>query len=368
MDLPTPPAVYYQIQEFEFAHQVSGRAFGKLTQDKEVFLGQSKLIEINGDSQSLELSEKFKSLLSVLVSIGEVDPKVKQAKNIYELNTLLQQEHGGLLRKPGTERWDTTGSQALKSHQSQIDMLLIELGFGIPKQVHLKKSCNHCIIFGARMERVAFRIQETMANVSSTIDILENMYILGSNRVLEKDEIIYLKKFTPLFSKESQQAWNKILNDTPTEANGCILLWEALVSEQERNTFKDRVICINTTKNGYSYHENSGHRPTTESTIVDWMSMCNFNQPLTIFALSEQPYLRLCDQLKYKVYKSIYNTLPSNGQISPSFVFAHPLPPNRTPIHITLDEIARNVYQISKAIEFLDSTVKYTPDIFILEA
>ena len=112
----------------------------------------------------------------------ELDCKALTVNSLYDLNSILQQSQGvrgGLLRKEGTERWHLDDNPKQKYRQT-FDVLLQQLGFVLPKSIDCKMIVDHCIIFGARAERMETRIIETLGYLKKKLEVTGHIFLLGS--------------------------------------------------------------------------------------------------------------------------------------------------------------------------------------------
>ena len=88
------------------------------------------------------------------------------------------------------------------------------------------------------------------------------------------------------------------------------------------------------------------------------MSFYNTKEPQAIFAITEQPYIPLTDQLKFTVLskgkKANIEELVERIK-NTTFYFASPTPSSSPLISVVLDEISRNVYRTVDTLKYLES-------------
>lgn len=338
MIIDIPPAIHYTMPEA-----------------KESVLGSAKLFEYaNG---TLKYTYPFEELLKLLVEIGQLDEAVLKATTLEELNALLQK---GLLRKEGTERWDMEDNGVLKAHQGELERLFDEIGLVKPQPLEGPLTVNYCMVFGASVERMQTRILATGAYLASQVEVKDHIFLLGSYRQLIPREIQFLHKHLENLDADTRAYWRQVFIEAPTEANACVFLWETLVPPELQDKLHAKLVPIKSTRIGASYRDEFGHRPTTEVTCEDWSLFYNPDEPQTLFAVIEQPYIRLADQLRF--------TTVSDKRNAPLNIFLQRLHNTRfyfavvtvdTPplISVVLDEIGRHVYRITQAVKYLDFKV-----------
>lgn len=301
----------------------------------------------------VQLTPPFIKLLQILIDLNELEPKAAQAASVAGLNQILQQpqaERGGLLRKEGTERWNLADNPALKSRMNEIESLFKECGFVSAAPIAEPLDVNHCLVFGARVERMEKRILETVAYLQRNLKVSGHIFLLGSSRKLVDAELDYLRKIIELKDKNE---WLDALKDSSeaTEANAFRCLWECLAPAG----MADNVVAIKATRIGSSYRQTEGHRSTTETTVEDWMKYFREGEPQAIFAVVEQPFLRLHDQLRFsvatKAKKAKLEEIIDRLQQT-KFHFAIMSPPTTPFASVVLDEVARNVYFTHEALKF----------------
>lgn len=344
-----PTEIHQSVTAKGLEHKLSPTTIKIMSLSPELLLGEPNILEYDPVKQAIVLSSPFRQLLELLVQLGKIEAKSLSVRSIDELNTILQQ---GLLRKEGTERWHLSDSAKELEVSTQIQRLFKELGFVTPKLLDTPTTVDHCIIFGARVERMGTRIHETVRILQTNLNVRGHIFLLGSNRKLIPAEIDYLKPYM-------DEKWTELFQDPEqaTEANAFVLLWESIVPKQLQDQYKNRLVGIKSTRIGHSYKEKEGHRATTEVTAEDWMAYYSDQKPQSIFAVVEQPYIRLADQLRL--------TVLSNGKkatlemlvariASTTFDFAYAAPDSPPLISVTLDEIARSVYRIRDTLNYLE--------------
>lgn len=365
--------MHYHIQEQDLKHYLSlSPTIEKIIQlNPSILLGESKLFNYDSTSHAIVLSPSFQDLLKLLVKLDELDCNALTAHTINDLNKILQQPQGirgGLMRKEGTERWHLDDNPTKQEHRQTFDRLFQQLGFVLPKSIDSEMKVDHCIIFGARVERMETRITETLGYLKKNLKVTEHIFLLGSDRKLIQTEIEHLKPKLNKLEESQRTYWSEVFNDPEqsTEANAFAFLWRCIIPQEMQTVLEEKLVGINSTRIGNSYNGQQGHRVTTEVTIQDWMSYYKDDEPQVVFAIAEQPYIRLTDQLRMsllskskkatadELVKRINNTI---------FYFAFPNLSSNPLISVILDEIARNVYRTAdtlKYLESLDITCKYS--------
>lgn len=333
----------------------------KMTQlNPKLVMGSHQLFQWDATNQRIILSRPFQSLLRLLVELGTLEST--KIDCLEDLNAQLQkpQGQGGLLRKPESERWHITDHPLWKQKRLELERLLGQLGFVGSQSLPHPVSVKHCIIFGARAERVETRIQETLNLLLSGHLQTERVFLLGSKRKLVSEERLFLKsKIDQLANEEQKKYWLSVFaqEDQAIEANACLFLWEFLVPTHMQEALRGKVISIQSTQIGFSYREKEGHRTTCEVTAEDWISYYTDQEPQTIFALAEQPYVRLVDQLRTSVLTNAKRAkvdLMHHRLANTTFYFVLPQPRQEPLIGVVLDEIARNVYRTVDLLRHLD--------------
>lgn len=366
MHADVPPAPFYLEETYYPAneenltinHKVSSTVHKIINLCPKCVLGESTLFNYDSFNQQIVLSSPFQNLLKLLVELSELDHKALTVNSLNELSAILQQPQGpsgGLLRQPGKERWELEDNLTKQVYRKHFEELLCQLGFISPKLLDSQMTVDHCILFGARTERMETRIIQTIAYLKDNLRVTGQIFLLGSNRKLISEEIDHLKRMFKGNLKEFQaEYWSNILEDKEqaTESNAFMCLWECLVPEEIQIELKNKLIAINSTRFG------NGHRATTEVTVEDWVSLYNEDVPQAIFALAEQPYLRIADQLRFTVLtkgkKANENELIERIK-NTTFYFATPTPNSLPKISIFLDEIARNVYRLTDTLKYFES-------------
>lgn len=351
------------IEEPSLKHKLSSTTEKIIQLNPELILGDARLFNYDLKEHSIVLSQPFQVLLKLLIQLEELDPEAMTAKTINDLNSVLQKAQGpagGLLRKEGTERWHLNDNPVKLQYRQTFEDLFKQLGFVEAKSIDEEMIVDHCIIFGARVERMEARILQTLNYLKTNLKVTEHVFLKGSNRKLLPVEIEYLKSKLESLEESDKNYWNEVL-ETPEqaiEANAFVCLWRCLIPQDIQKSLEDKLICIKATRIGFSYNENQGHRPTTESTIEDSLYFFETNQPRSFFAVIEQPYVRLQDQLRFtmltkakqasqeELIERINNTVFNFGISTPN---SNPL------ISVILDEIARNVYRTVDALKYLET-------------
>lgn len=87
------------------------------------------------------------------------------------------------------------------------------------------------------------------------------------------------------------------------------------------------------------------------------MAFYNANEPQAVFAIAEQPYIRLTDQLRLTVLSK--GKLAGTDELverikNTTFYFASPKPSSSPLISVILDEIGRNVYRTADTLKYLE--------------
>jgi hypothetical protein len=360
------PAIHYSVPEQILNYKVSPFIKEIIEISPKFVLGETNLFNYDSFKNHIVPSPPFRNFLRLLVDLNELDPKVLTANSLSELNSILQQRQGisgGLLRKEGSERWHLEDNQVIQKYRPLFEQLLGQLGFIIPKLVESPKTVNHCILFGALTESMEKRIIETLNYLKTPLLVTGNIFLLGSNRALTSQEITHIKNKINDLDENQRQYWNTVFNTEEkfTEANAFTFLWTSLAPKEMLIDFKDKLITIHSNRVGNSYREQHGHRVTTEVTIEDWLSFYKAGEPQAIFAIAEQPYTRLTDQLRV--------TITSNGKKASkkelieridktTFYFASPALNFPFLMSTVFDEIGRNVYQIVETLKYLESLEK----------
>lgn len=357
--------IHYHVHEQGLEHKISSTTEKIIQLDPSLLLGTSNLFNYDSANHQLVLTPPFRDLLKLLVELGELDDKALSANSLYELNSILQkpQGQGGFMRKEGTERWHLEDNSAMQTHRQIFDSLLQQLGFVLPNSIDFEMSVDHCLIFGARTERMETRIIETLGYLKNNLSVTGHIFLLGSNRKLIQAEIEHLKSILQNLDEHQKIYWSEVFEDSEqsTEANAFACLWECIVPQETQALFDEKLVRIKSTRIGHSYNERQGHRVTAEVTAEDWMLYYQDEAPQAIFALAEQPYLRLADQLR--------STVLSKGKMAnieelveriknTTFYFASPKPRSSPLVSVIFDEIGRNVYRTVDTLKYLEKVAE----------
>lgn len=334
-----------------------------MDQYPQLLFGDVLLFEYDSERGVISLSPASYDLLKLLVNINELNPAVLKTSSLHELNRLLQQpqgDNGGLVRKPGTERWHLQDSANLKHHHDDLYRLFERLGLMSPKAIDYPVSADHCIIFSALVQRMEKRIEETVSYLKQYVEVKEHLYLLGSTRPLLDQEISFLQSRIELLSDDRQEYWKGVFanKETAIESQALECLWECLAPKDIQEGLKNKLVVITSTRVGYSYRQYEGHRPTTESTTEDWTSFYHEGKPQTIFAVIEAPYIRMTNQLRASVLtdsRKATKEVLLNRIAHTRFYFAYPFLGTTPLLSLVLDEIGRNVYHIVDMLDYLES-------------
>jgi hypothetical protein len=354
----------YYVQEQSLKHVISPTIEKIMQLNPELLLGSSSLFNYDPASHTIRLSSSFQNLLKLLVSFNEVDAKALTASSLYDLNSILQQAQGvrgGFMRKEGTERYHLADNSLLQSNRPTLDALFQQLGFVLPQSIEYEMTVDHCILFGGLVERMENRIIEALRYLNKNLKVTGHIFLLGSNRLLTQSEIDdYLKPKLEKLDESQRIYWDEVFKDSKqaTEANAFVFLWKCLVPQDMQILFADKLIGIKSTRIGSSYREQEGHRVTTEVTIEDWMPFYKADEPQTIFAIAEQPFIRLADQLRSGLLSNAKKATRNEliERINQTvFYFVFPSPRSNPLISVRLDEIGRHVYRIVDTLKYLES-------------
>lgn len=357
-----PPPYSYEInihQKLHFSETAS-----KLSRlSPELVIGRSQLFILNHDDHTITLSDPFKALLNLLIELGTLKI-TSNCETLEGLNAVLQQPQGegGLLRKPGTERWHITDHPLWESKKDELEFLLAQLGFVNPRPCEKPLAVQHGIIFGALAQRMAVRIEETVKLISQGAVKVEKLFLLGSKRPLESAEKEFLTTHLENVANPALKShWEMIFEQTDacTEANAFVCLWDCLVTDKLKERLSGtKIIPVQSTAIGFSYHETGGHRTTTDVSTADWTMHYEDDKPQGIFALIEQPYGRLIDVLAGNV---ITNAKKATGdlimqRLANTTFHLEIIQPRQTPLMgVRLDEIARNVYCTLGMVKYVET-------------
>lgn len=331
-----------------------------MEQSPEWILGSYDLLQWDPVKQTLILTEAFQSLLNLLAEIKTIDSS--EYHDLNGLNQILQrpQGEGGLLRRPGSERWHIVDLPAWVEQREKILRLLAQLGFIRENTLSRPLQVDHCMIFAATAQRMTSRIRQTVELMQAGNLRAEHIFLLGSKRPLIQEERDFISsKIKTLSNDEQRKHWGTIFSnlEDQVESNALLFLWETLAPIDIQRQYEGNVINIQSTRIGASYYDKEGHRPTTAVTADDWLCYYKEGCAQSIFALAEQPYGRLCDQLRVQILnhaKRAALPLGEEEREQLTFYFAHPTPHSDTLIGVYLDEIARNIYRISETLRYLE--------------
>ncbi len=348
---------------FDFAQLVSDSVASVIKLKPEFILGHHRLFNYDDLAHVISLNSAFQSLLKHLVQLGELDPKILEAKSLDDLNAICQRpqgKQGGLLRPPGVERWDLVDHPYSSSDKALFHQWLSELGFIAGASLTDDIKVNHCIVFGTTASKIDLeaRILETLSYLQTNLTVTGNIFLLGSYRKLTELELDYLQSKIETLSNDKKSYWQKIFS-TPEgaiEANSCLFLWEYLAS-LKNFSYLPPVINLKSTRIGVSYCDTQGYRSTTETTAEDWMPFYKEGKAQSIFAVAEQPYIRLCDQLQDTILsKGKQASFQELMQRIKSTTFHFAIAPAEEPplMRVYLDEIARHIYRLKGMIEFIN--------------
>jgi len=355
--------IHYNIQNF--THTVSPTTDKVMKLCPKLILGSSFLFEYDHDKCTILLSSSFKDLLILLVKLKELDPKVLDSLNLFELNGILQKPqaaNGGMMRKPGSERWEMKDAQVLVDHYFLQDKLLEQLGFSTPREIPNDLTVRHCILFGARAERMEKRILITVDYLNTKLTVTDHIYLAGSKaRKLIPEELKFIQdKLIMVENPQEKSYWTEVFENPEEahEANAFMFLWKSLVPEVLQNQYNSKLIAIQATRIGPSYNLDQGNRSTTETTAEDWLSYYVEGQFQTFFALAEQPFIRLPDQLRMTVLTNKKEASLDSLKLRIDrtvFYFVNPVPPSSPLKTVVFDEIARHVFRTVDTLKYLDS-------------
>ncbi len=334
----------------------------------ELVIGRSRLFSWNNESHTITLSDPFQALLNLLIELKIVILN-SDCQTLEGLNRLLQQElgKGGLLRKNGSERWEVsdkflTDNPLWEARIEEFMFLLGQLGFINKRPCDGPISVEHSLILGARVERMKMRIKETVQLLKERAVKTEKLFLLGSKRPLENDEKISLKlQIESIKNPHLKSYWENIFvtDDLCTEGNAFVCLWDCLAPDSLKEELGSNMIPTHSTVIGFSYQEIGGHRTTTDVTTNDWaLHYYDDEKPQAIFAMIEQPYGRLPDQLADSVItnaKKATVDLMMSRVANTTFHFAVIEPPKVPLAAVQFDEIARNVYRTVLLVRYLET-------------
>lgn len=322
----------------------------------QILFGSGNLFNFDRSRHAIVLSKPFQELLNLLVEIKALNPKALSVKSINELNAILQED---LKRPDNLERFNLVDSETEKSNRKKIDLILEKLGFVDASPFTEKKSVDQVLIFGALVQRMVFRIEETLQHLEKNIKVTGKIFLLGSSRKLTLEELAFINNKISTLSDQKMVEWSSVFNDPSkqTEANAFLFLWELLVPSSLRDDYDEKIVAINATSIGPSYKGCEGIRPTTQSTLDEWISFSENRggTPESVFAVLEQPYLRISDQARNTLWlRKMEVDEIIKAIVKTTFIFAHPKSHTPPLIKVQLDEIARNVYNTAKTLESLN--------------
>ena len=188
----------------------------------------------------------------------------------------------------------------------------------------------------------------------------KKLLCLDQNRPLNADEIAQLNKQINTLEEEKKEYWNCffVKSSNYNEANAFTCLWDCIIPKNLQEQIKDKVCTIESTKIGSSYGETKGSRVTTVITADDWIEKELLpNKPCSIFAVIEQPYLRLPSQFEWRIFqKDIHSSSDLIIRIqNTSLCFSSLSLPSYSTPYVLIDEIARNIFLFTKNIEWIES-------------
>ncbi|KAF3363108.1 hypothetical protein PHSC3_000293 [Chlamydiales bacterium STE3] len=358
------PAIHYNISQPRREDEKPSIVEKMMELNPRSIIGESNLFFYDSSRKSIGLTDPFKRLIEFLVKIKELDNRAKPGCSLPELNAIFQQtqDQGGLMRKPGAERWDLQDNINLQENRHKLEELFFEVGFVQLKPILESISVEHCLVFGGLMGRMEKRIIATAEHLTKNLDVTGHIFLLGSNRKLGEKEIIAIKEKIKNFDLPKQAFWTHFFDDKEqaTEANAFAFLWECIVPEKVKSKFENKVIKVNSTAIGYSFKEREGTRVTTEVTIKDWMSYYKAGENQAVFAVVEQPYIRLLDQLRVTVltnakkadWKEVIERI---SKTTFHFAVVNTEPPLMS---VVLDEIGRHVYHLTETLKYLEKLDK----------
>lgn len=359
---PPPTEIQYVVQENRLEHPLSPVAEELITLSPELLLGRLNLFEYNKTKHALVITSAFQELLKFLVQIHELHPRILKTSSLFELNELLQQPQdfeGGLLRKAGKERWELKDSPITKKFQERLTTFFQKNGLFTPKSVKLPTSVDSCILFGSYYERMERRVRETLLYLENGLQVNGSIFLLGSIRPLTIDELETIKTKITSLSEPQKTTWKTLFNDpvNQTEAKAFLFIWQTLASPEIQKNMNDKLVSIQSSKNLSSSKQPTA-RPTTRSTVEDWLDHYQPERPQSIFALVEPPFTRLLDQFQSTV---LTNGLKASRQTllerinNTHFFYAVPETNEHILIRISFDEIARNVHRTVETLHYLES-------------
>lgn len=366
MDLPAvnQQADFSQPLKAQFLcnQQLTETAKKVVVASKGAILGMHNLVNFDSDRGMLTLSDPFKSFLSLFVEAGVLSAKVFEACSLDELNAILQlsQGEGGFMRPKGAERWDLTDNETLVQRADVISDLQAKMGFSDPQALLEKISVDHCIVFGARVSRMIARLKATADYLKKNVRVTGNITLSGSNRLLISDEITDLYKQIEGLGEERKAFWTKAFAspENRTEAKAFTCLWECIVPKDLQERLQSHLSTIESTRAGSSHEGAKGTRVTTAVAAEDWIKEHLVqDRPQSVFAVVEQPYVRVPMQFQAKAYStgtsSVEELLEKINNIR--FHFVTVPPPAFPGALVFIDEVARNIFVLTRTITWLES-------------
>ena len=264
-----------------------------------------------------EQSQHFKTLLTKTGCITANTPTFATPLEALSWLREITQQHW--LRKPGSERWDQSDTDEMRSqHQEFID-LFGTLGILAAKNPKLKHY-DHVLLMGALETRVRTRL-EFFLNKNITTN---HFIVLGGKRTLIKET----------------EATAHRLGENPTEFEMMKAVIEEHTSKNPQTTFaKTNKVWVDTPmqKTG----DGKKRRPNTADTVRYWQQQY---QPKsgTILVVSNQPFV---DYQHTMVVSNIFNhnnfTIETCGHQASS----------EEPISTVLDSLARWIFGDFKRLE-----------------
>lgn len=358
--------IHYTVQDqgVPMEYKISSAAVKNILDlDSKFIFGESLLFNYDSTQQLITLSPAFQKLLVFLVQLNELDPKILKATSFTELNAVLQQPQGlpgGFLRKEGLERWHLEDGPNHQEYRQIFDLLFKELGFFLPKTLDHFMEVDHCIIFGATMERMEKRVIATIGYLKNQLHVKNHLVLLGSQRKLIPIEVKQLHYKIESLEEKQKKEWLNFFEDQEqlTEANAFIFLWRIHAPKEMQVQLEEKLVSIKSTRMGSSYREHHGHRTTLEVTVEDWLSFYDDKKTQTIFAVAELPYLRLADQLRMTViskgkkasFEELFHRIKNT-----TFYFSSPLLNSSISSSVLFDEIGRTVYRVNETLKYLEA-------------
>lgn len=293
-------------------------------------------------------STSFQAFLQLLARAGVINTDAPIPTRLQEISTLLNDPIRGLQREPGKERWEITEKSAMANARDALLGALSSLGMLEGERPSQKITVDHCLILGARVERMHLRLNETMELHDKNLLAFNSLFLLGSNRKLIAEETRYLEESGCLRFCDGETV------HTESDALNC--LWEAcLASRLDRQLLKKKMSLITATATGTSYNGQAGWRPTVQSTLDLWHERFQKDAAESVFALAEKPYARLIDQLVWTIWTDnrTADAYKLRENIARFRIFACFPAATTTNLAVLLDEVARQVYHLKQRIDFI---------------